>query len=57
MCQLRALLNDMWGEAPAAKPSLRMVAGFAVKEPAIERQEMRPTLKRVIDARRKASAS
>lgn len=27
MCQLRALLNEMWGEAEATKPKLRVIGG------------------------------
>jgi hypothetical protein len=42
MCQLRALLNEMWGEADATKPKLRVVGGKNfVKEPTQESEPQR----------------
>lgn len=55
MCQLRALLNEMWGEAPGAKPKLTLVAGGGVKEPAAQERQVRPTLERLRQYKRTAS--
>ncbi len=54
MCQLRALLNEMWGEAPGAKPKLTVISGGTVKEPTPERK-VRPTLERLHQYKRAAS--
>lgn len=47
MCQLRALLNEMWGEAPGAKPKLKVVGGMDVAKKLTQQRQMHPTLERL----------